>query len=64
MDVKGVYMILEIDNVELYFSNKRILNGIYLKAETGEVTGILGSNGCEKHRSCPLFLGRSNPNIN
>ena len=31
-------MILEIDNVELYFKNKTILNGIYLKAETGKVT--------------------------
>ena len=38
-------MTLEIDNVELYFKEKRILNGIYLKAETGIVTGILGSNG-------------------
>lgn len=41
-------MILEIDNVELYFKNKSILNGIYLKAETGIVTGILGRNGAGK----------------
>jgi ABC-type multidrug transport system ATPase subunit len=41
-------MILEIDNVELYFKNKSILNGIYLKAETGKVTGILGRNGAGK----------------
>ena len=47
-------MILEIDNVELYFKEKRILNGIYLKAETGKVTGILGSNGCGK--SCLLKI--------
>jgi len=26
-------MTFEIDNVELYFKEKRILNGIYLKAE-------------------------------
>ncbi|GGG55496.1 ATP-binding cassette domain-containing protein [Bizionia arctica] len=47
-------MILELDNVELYFKDKRILNGIYLKAQTGEVTGILGSNGCGK--SCILNI--------
>lgn len=47
-------MILEIDNVELYFKEKRILNGIYLKAETGSITGILGSNGCGK--SCLLKI--------
>jgi len=47
-------MILEIDNVELYFKEKRILNGIYLKAEIGKITGILGSNGCGK--SCLLKI--------
>jgi ABC-type multidrug transport system ATPase subunit len=47
-------MIFELDNVELYFKNKRILSGIYLKAETGKVTAILGSNGCGK--SCLLNI--------
>lgn len=47
-------MIFEIDNVELYFNQKRILNGIYLKAETGKVTGLLGSNGSGK--SCLLNI--------
>ena len=47
-------MILEIDNVELYFKNKTILNGIYLKAQTGKVTGVLGSNGSGK--SCLLKI--------
>lgn len=51
-------MIFELDNVELYFKNKRILNGIYLKAETGKVTGILGSNGCGK--SCLLNIAFGN----
>ena len=48
-------MILEVDNVELYFKDKRILNGIYLKAETGKVTGLLGSNGSGK--SCIMQIG-------
>jgi ABC-type multidrug transport system ATPase subunit len=47
-------LIFEIDNVELYFDKKRILNGIYLKAETGKVTSLLGSNGSGK--SCLLSI--------
>lgn len=47
-------MTLEVDNVELYFKDKCILNGIYLKAETGKITGILGSNGSGK--SCLLNI--------
>lgn len=51
-------MIFELDNVELYFKDKRILNGIYLKAETGKVTAILGRNGCGK--SCLLNIAFGN----
>lgn len=51
-------MIFELDNVELYFKSKRILNGIYLKAETGKVTSILGRNGCGK--SCLLNIAFGN----
>lgn len=54
-------MILEIDNVELYFKNKAILNGIYLKAETGKVTGILGSNGCGKSCLLQIIFGSLKP---
>lgn len=54
-------MILEIDNVELYFKNKTILNGIYLKAETGKVTGILGSNGCGKSCFLQIIFGSLKP---
>lgn len=54
-------MILEIDNVELYFKNKAILNGIYLKAETGKVTGILGRNGCGKSCLLQIVFGSLKP---
>ncbi|MGC6430319.1 MAG: ATP-binding cassette domain-containing protein [Jejuia sp.] len=50
-------MIFEIDNVELNFKNKNILNGIYLKAETGNVTGILGSNDCGKSSLLNIAFG-------
>ncbi|WP_299226596.1 ABC transporter ATP-binding protein [uncultured Psychroserpens sp.] len=50
-------MTLEVDNIELYFSNKRILNGIYLKAETKKITTILGSNGCGKSSLLRIIFG-------
>lgn len=54
-------MIFELDNVELYFKNKRILNGIYLKAESGKVTAILGSNGCGKSSLLNIAFGNLKP---
>jgi ABC-type cobalamin/Fe3+-siderophores transport system ATPase subunit len=54
-------LIFELDNVELYFKNKRILNGIYLKAETGKVTAILGKNGCGKSSLLNIAFGNLKP---
>lgn len=54
-------MILEVDNIELNFKNKRILSGIYLKAETGKVTAILGSNGCGKSSLLDIIFGNLKP---
>ncbi|WCO02471.1 ATP-binding cassette domain-containing protein [Psychroserpens ponticola] len=54
-------MILEVDNIELYFSNKRILNGIYLKAETGKTTAIIGSNGGGKSCLLQIIFGVIKP---
>lgn len=54
-------MIIELDNVELHFKNKRILGGIYLKAETGKVTAILGRNGCGKSSLLNIAFGNLKP---
>ena len=54
-------MIFEIDNVELYFAEKQILNGVYLKAETGKITGILGANGSGKSSLLNIFFGSLEP---
>ena len=54
-------MILEIDSIELYFKQVRILHGIYLKAETGYVTGILGSNGSGKSCLLSIIFGNLQP---
>ncbi|AWX43490.1 Sulfate-transporting ATPase [Flagellimonas maritima] len=54
-------MILEIDNIELNFGPRKILFGIYLKAKEGEVTGILGRNGCGKTSLLKIIFGSLKP---
>lgn len=54
-------MILEIDNVELTFGHKKILNGVYFKAETGTVTGLLGQNIRGKTSLLEIIFGTLKP---
>lgn len=54
-------MLIEVDNVELHFADKLILNGIYLKAETGKITGLLGGNGSGKSSLLNIFFGSLSP---
>jgi ABC-type lipopolysaccharide export system ATPase subunit len=39
---------LEVDSIILEFGTKRVLHDVYLKNETGQITGILGRNGTGK----------------
>lgn len=39
---------LEVDSVILEFGKKRVLQDVYLKCETGKITGLLGRNGSGK----------------
>ncbi len=52
---------MEIDNIELSYDNRKILYGIYLKAETGSITGILGRNGCGKTSLLRILFGSLRP---
>lgn len=54
-------MVLEADNIELYFDDKRILYGIYLQVETGRITGVLGANGCGKTCLFRILFGDLKP---
>lgn len=54
-------MIIEMDSVELYFKERRILNGIYLKAETGHILGLLGRNGSGKSCLLQILFGSLKP---
>ena len=49
-------MVLEADNIELYFDSKRILYGIYVKAESGKITGLIGRNGSGKNKTGRVIM--------
>lgn len=42
--------VLETDGVQLEFEGRKILSNVYLKCETGKITGLLGKNG--QGKSC------------
>ena len=48
---------LELDSVILEYDSKRVLQDIYLKCETGKVTGILGRNGTGKSSLLRIVFG-------
>lgn len=54
-------MKLEVDNIELSFNQKKVLSGIYLRANKGEITGILGRNGCGKSCLLEILFGTLKP---
>ncbi|MGY5353623.1 ATP-binding cassette domain-containing protein [Wenyingzhuangia sp. IMCC45467] len=53
--------ILEIDSVLLKFKSTVILNNVYLKSETGIITGLLGRNGTGKSSLMKIIYGEIIP---
>ncbi len=49
--------LLEIDSVILEFGSRRILQDVYLKSETGKITGLLGRNGTGKSCIFKILFG-------
>ena len=49
---------LEADSIQLQFNDRRILDDIYLKCETGKITGLLGRNGQGKSCLMQIIYGR------
>jgi ABC-type lipopolysaccharide export system ATPase subunit len=45
---------LEADGIQLSFSGRKILTDVYMKCETGRITGILGRNG--EGKSCLMQI--------
>lgn len=48
---------LEADSIELSFDGRKILSSIYLKCETGKITGLLGRNGQGKTCLMKIMYG-------
>jgi ABC-type lipopolysaccharide export system ATPase subunit len=45
---------LEADSIQLQFGDRKVLSNIYLKCETGQITGLLGRNG--QGKSCLMKI--------
>lgn len=54
--------ILEVDSVILEFNARKILQDVYLKSETGKITGLLGRNGTGKTCLMNIIYGQLVPN--
>ncbi len=52
---------LEIDSVLLEFDLRKILSDVYLKCETGKITGLLGRNGNGKTCLMNIICGNLEP---
>jgi ABC-type multidrug transport system ATPase subunit len=55
---------LEADGIQLEFGLRRILSDVYLKCETGKITGLLGRNGQGKSCLMKVMLGTLNSSSN
>src|SRR3977135_3463526 len=51
---------LEADSIQLEFNGRRILSDIYIKCETGKITGLLGRNGQGKSCLMKIIYGSLN----
>ena len=51
---------LEADSIQLQFGDRVILSDIYLKCETGKITGLLGRNGQGKSCLMKIIYGTLN----
>lgn len=49
-------MILELNNIEKSFGDKRVLEGVSFKAEGGKAFGLLGRNGAGKTTSIRILM--------
>ncbi|MFT3753269.1 MAG: ATP-binding cassette domain-containing protein [Paludibacter sp.] len=53
---------LKVDGVILNFGERRILQNVYLKSQTGNITGLLGRNGTGKSCLMNIIYGELTPN--
>jgi ABC-type multidrug transport system ATPase subunit len=54
---------LEADGIQLEFGLRKILSDVYIKCETGKITGLLGRNGQGKSCLMNIILGTLSASI-
>ena len=55
-------MILRAENIMKIYGNKKVVKGISLQVEQGEIIGLLGPNGAGKTTSFYMIVGMLRPN--
>jgi len=55
-------MILRAENITKIYGNKKVVKGISLQVEQGEIIGLLGPNGAGKTTSFYMIVGMLKPN--
>ena len=55
-------MILRADNIEKIYGSRKVVKGISLQVEQGQIVGLLGPNGAGKTTSFYMIVGMVKPN--
>ena len=55
-------MILRAENIEKIYGNRKVVKGISLQVEQGQIVGLLGPNGAGKTTSFYMIVGMIEPN--
>ena len=55
-------MILRADNIQKIYGSRKVVKGISLKVNQGEIIGLLGPNGAGKTTSFYMIVGMIKPN--
>ncbi|MGY6647421.1 LPS export ABC transporter ATP-binding protein [Wenyingzhuangia sp. IMCC45574] len=55
-------MILRADNIQKIYGSRKVVKGISLQVEQGEIIGLLGPNGAGKTTSFYMIVGMVKPN--
>ncbi|NJB81760.1 LPS export ABC transporter ATP-binding protein [Wenyingzhuangia aestuarii] len=55
-------MILRADNIQKLYGSRKVVKGISLQVEQGEIIGLLGPNGAGKTTSFYMIVGMVKPN--
>jgi len=55
-------MILRAENIEKIYGSRKVVKGISLQVEQGEIIGLLGPNGAGKTTSFYMIVGMVKPN--